>query len=333
MVEYKYMRLFRMLHHWLVPHEHNNHRGRALHQDSLLALVLLLGIFNLGIRAFKGTAPDVLGYATDIRIEQLFSATNAKRAEAGLPALTLNGTLSQAAAAKAADMFANNYWAHNSPAGKTPWDFIIGAGYRYTLAGENLAKNFQTSDGVVDAWMNSPTHKANIVKDGYKEIGFAVVNGVLNGEETTLVVQMFGATSAPIAQVPKVQAAERKPTSIPSPTTVPVAQVSINPTAATQPQPTIEVAPTTAPAFTETPVFAGGLSFDRVVIRPRIDIEAVTNNIVFILAGLLIGLLAVDAFIVRKKGVVRLAGHNVAHIVFLGTIVVSGLALTRGSLL
>ena len=170
-----------MLHHWLVPHEGNNHRAKALHTEALFAYVLLLAVFNLGIKFFHTKAPDVLGYATDIRVEQLLASTNAKRAEAGLDALTLNGTLSQAAAAKAADMLANNYWAHNSPLGKTPWDFIISAGYRYTLAGENLAKNFQTSSGVVDAWMNSPTHKANIFKAGYREVGFAVVNGVLAG--------------------------------------------------------------------------------------------------------------------------------------------------------
>lgn len=327
------MRLFRMLHHWLVPHEHNNHRGRALHQDSLLFLVLLLGISNLTMRTLMGTAPDVLGYATDIRIEQLLAGTNAKRAEAGLPPLTLNGALSAAAAAKAADMFANNYWAHNSPSGKTPWDFIIGAGYRYTLAGENLAKNFQTSDGVIEAWMNSPTHRANIVKEGYKEIGFAVVNGVLNGEETTLVVQMFGATAAPIAQVPKVQASELRPTGIPPQTSSPAAYTSIQSPEAAQPQPTAAVVPLAAPAFAQNPVSVAAGSFDRVIIHPKVDIETLTNNIVFVLVGLLIGLFAVDAFIVQKKGIVRLAGHNLAHIMFLGTIVLSGLALTRGSLL
>lgn len=327
MVEYRYMRLFRMLYHWFVPHEGNNHRAKALHHDALFAYVLLLAVFNLGIRYFHTAMPDVLGYATDIRIDQLISATNAKRAEAGLSAVTLNSALSQAAAAKAADMFANNYWAHNSPSGKTPWDFIIGAGYRYTLAGENLAKNFQTSEGVVEAWMNSPSHRANIVKSGYREVGFAVVNGVLNGEETTLVVQMFGATNAaPVAQIPKVEAAEPIPTAAPKVVTqdeqkeltvVPSEPAAVN----------------TTPAVTPAPSLVSGFSFEKVIATPKIDISALTSSVVFVVVGVLIGLLAVDAYIVGKKRVVRLAGHNVAHMLFLLTIVIGGLSLVRGSLL
>lgn len=320
------MHLFRVLHHWLVPHESNNHRAKALHHDALLAYVLLLAVVNLGIRFFHGTMPDVLGYATDIRVEQLLAGTNARRAEAGLEPVTLNSALSQAAAAKASDMFANGYWAHNSPQGKTPWDFIIGAGYKYTLAGENLAKNFQTSEGVVDAWMASPTHKANIVKAGYKDIGFAIVNGVLNGEETTLVVQMFGTTSAPIAQVPKVEAAAPKPAVVPA--------EPVNDTQPITVVPTEPAAVQTTPAPVQvSPLLQSGLSFERVIMKPKVNIPALTGNLVFIVVGLLIGLLAVDAFVVRKKRVVRFAGHNIAHILFLITMVISGLGLVRGSLL
>src|SRR3989338_7618783 len=103
MMEYRYMRLLRMLHHWLVPHQGNNHRAKALHSEVLFAYVLLLAVFNFGIRFFHVKAPDVLGYATDIRVEQLLDATNARRKEAGLEMFTLNSALSQASAAKAAD--------------------------------------------------------------------------------------------------------------------------------------------------------------------------------------------------------------------------------------
>lgn len=324
MVEYRYMQLLRILYHWLVPHEGNNHRAQALHTEALFAYVLLLAVFNLGIRFFHTQVPSVLGYATDIRVEQLLETTNAKRRDAGLEPVSLNGALSQAAAAKAADMFANNYWAHNSPAGKTPWDFIISAGYRYTLAGENLAKNFQTSSGVVDAWMNSPTHRDNIVKAGYREVGFAVVNGVLSGEETTLVVQMFGAGSAaPIAQIPKAQAAAPAP-SAEVPVEQPVTVVPTEPAAQAQATPQ-EIA--------LLPSFTPNTSFEQVVTTPKINIPALTSNVTFAVVGLLIGLLAVDAFVVKRKHVVRLVGHNLAHILFLGTIMVSSLSLVRGSLI
>lgn len=319
------MQFLRMLHHWFVPHEGNNHRAKALHHDVLFGYVLLLAVFNLGVRVLHTALPDVLGYATDIRVEQLLSGTNAKRAEAGFDALSLNGTLSQAAAAKAADMLANNYWAHNSPAGKTPWDFVIASGYRYTLAGENLAKNFQTSSGVIDAWMASPTHKENIVKSGYKEVGFAVVNGILNGEETTLVVQMFGASNAaPIAKIPKAEAAAPLPVQAGKPVTI----VPPEPAAvADTPAPESEPEPVLSPLLTK------GITFERVINTPTVNLEALTSNVAYTMVGMLIGLLAVDAFIIKRRHVIRLSGHTLAHALFLSTIMISGLMFSRGTLL
>lgn len=138
------------------------------------------------------TSPGVLGIASDISISRLLSLTNQKREENGLQSLKLNEELSKAAGEKAKDMLASDYWAHNNPQGKSPWDFIISSNYKYLYAGENLAKDFANSDGVVSAWMKSPTHRENILQDKYEDVGFAVLNGRLNGEETTLVVQMFG---------------------------------------------------------------------------------------------------------------------------------------------
>jgi len=113
-----------------------------------------------------------------------------------------------AAQRKAENMFQENYWSHYSPDGKTPWDFILGTGYRYEYAGENLAKNFLFSNGVVDAWMNSATHRDNLLKKEYTEVGYAIVNGVLNGEQTTLVVQEFGKPMANSFAPPSVEASE-----------------------------------------------------------------------------------------------------------------------------
>ncbi len=336
MVEYRYMRILKTLHHWLVPHESNNHRARALHHDALFAAVLMLCVLNLGLRLIHKAAPDVLGFATDIRVEQLLTDTNARRSEEGLPPLTLNSVLSQAAAAKAADMFANNYWSHNSPLGRTPWDFIVNAGYRYTLAGENLAKNFQTSGGVVDAWMASPTHKANIVKEGYRDVGFAVVNGVLNGEETTLVVQMFGTSPGGLAEIPKAQAAA--PLNTPAPTTAPAVPAQTDSGSAAGP---VTVVPTETTPKRENQaarpadptVLANGFSFQRFVETPAIDIANLTRNVAYAVGGLFIGLLAVDSIAARRKHIVRLVGHNLTHILFLGSVMVAALAMGRGSLI
>lgn len=182
----------RKLRHFFIPHEENDYRAQSLHTSMLstyLVVAILLVFVSKKVPAFS----NVLGIATDITAQKLFSLTNEERAKASLPPLKENSELSQAAEKKAAHMFQKDYWSHFAPDGTSPWDFIKQSGYQYEFAGENLAKNFLFSKNVVDAWMNSPTHRENIVRKEYSEVGYAVVNGMLNGEETTLVVQMFGA--------------------------------------------------------------------------------------------------------------------------------------------
>lgn len=178
--------------HFFVPHENNHYQAKAIHLD-FLSLYLVFALFlTFSYHLISQTSVNVLGFATDITIEKLYQITNKMRQKYNLPPLRYNQKLAQAAYLKAQDMFTKNYWAHYAPDGKTPWEFILAAGYQYEYAGENLAKNFLFSKGVVDAWMASPTHRENILKKEYQEVGFAVVNGVLNNEETTLVVQIFG---------------------------------------------------------------------------------------------------------------------------------------------
>lgn len=137
----------------------------------------------------------------DISVKELVDLTNAKRKENGLPVLSSNAQLSNAAAQKADDMFAKNYWAHNSPDGTTPWFFIKESGYSYVYAGENLARGFNNADDVVNAWMASPAHRANLLSSNFKDVGFSVKSGKLNGEETFLVVQELGSRSViPLAK-------------------------------------------------------------------------------------------------------------------------------------
>lgn len=289
----------RFLHHLFLPHQSNNHRAKVLQIDAFLVYVLILMAFNLTLRVLHRTYPEVLGFATDINVEALFTATNDKRQGAGLAPLVLNQRLAEAAAKKAQDMFANNYWSHTSPNGRTPWDFIINEDYKYTLAGENLAKNFSDSRAVVEAWMASPTHRENILKAGYRDIGFAVINGVLNGEETTLVVQMFGASATPIttAQLPP------------------------------------QLTETAVQTQTLTPARTVASAFVAVSQKPIFDLTTLSRDIVFVFVGILMGVMALDAWLVSRRRVVRVAGHNIAHILFLGALLLSTGAIQRGSLL
>jgi len=153
-------------------------------------------IFYTFVLVFVNTFGGLIGLseveASSITPENIIALTNQERLGYGLNTLSTNAQLSAAALAKANDMFEKQYWDHFGPNGESPWQFIRAAGYNYVYAGENLAKGFRTAEGVHEAWMASPTHKANIVSGNYKDIGVAVVEGELLGKQTTLVVQMFG---------------------------------------------------------------------------------------------------------------------------------------------
>jgi Cysteine-rich secretory protein family len=153
---------------------------------------LLLALFILG-----GTSGFV--QAADVTSGSLLRLTNESRKQAGLPLLKQNDQLKQAAEAKAKDMFKNDYFAHTSPKGVTPWHWIKQSGYQYGFAGENLAINYETSASQHKAWMKSKTHRANILSDKYQEIGIAVVAGKINGKEALVTVQVFASPkTAPV---------------------------------------------------------------------------------------------------------------------------------------
>lgn len=136
--------------------------------------------------------PSVLGVSSDLSAQSFLSATNAERSKVGDSTLVINPTLSQAAQNKANDMAKMNFWAHNSPSGETPWQYINGAGYNYQQAGENLAYGFSNSSDVISAWMNSSEHRMNILNSNYQEVGFGVassINFINQGAETIVVAE------------------------------------------------------------------------------------------------------------------------------------------------
>jgi uncharacterized protein YkwD len=175
----------------LVPHAKNQYRPHAIRRYGMVAII----IFVFAIQAlYNGMATgSVLGAEADITANGLLAATNQERAAQNEAPLVVNEKLMQAAKLKAQNMFAEQYWAHNAPDGTTPWHWFNEANYEYSEAGENLAKNFTSSTGTVAAWMASPTHRANILKADYKDVGFAVINDTLAGKPTTIVVALYGA--------------------------------------------------------------------------------------------------------------------------------------------
>lgn len=233
---------------WLVPGRHNNYHPHALRPIGLGLLVLVLILLNGTYNYTEAKRFQVLGYATSISPYEIVALSNQERTARGLAAYTNNAQLTQAAQAKAQHMFANNYWAHNAPDGTTPWYFIQTSGYKYSTAGENLAKDFDTSAGVVSGWMNSPGHQANMLNTTFKDIGVAVMNGVLQGVETTLVVALYAAPVAAPAPTPAPAPSAKTPRQQPVAQTAPS-----TPAPAPAPSPTQPAEAQTNPAPAQTP--------------------------------------------------------------------------------
>ena len=269
-----------------VPQEKNNHRALILH-PSFLGIFIAIYLLNQSIlSSLTVLKPGVLGYSSEITVNKVLTQTNAERQRQNLPLLKYNSTLSLSAAAKAQDMFANSYWAHNSPQGKTPWDFFKSAGYKYSIAGENLAKDFYDTDSLLKAWMNSPTHRDNIVNTKYQEIGIAVVNGILNGVKTTLVVQHF---ATPLSG----QVAAQAPP-----------QDSVVPEMVQE----TEIVPAISPESLGTVTSVPQRSISPVLI------SKIISSVIFVL---IISVLFIDSYITLKSKTNRLTGSSASHIGFL----------------
>jgi uncharacterized protein YkwD len=134
--------------------------------------------------------------------------TNAQRSNQGLPPLKENNILDATALIKAQDMLKNQYFAHESLSGFGVGDLADNAGYKFIMIGENLALgNFENDQALVQAWMDSPGHRANILNDKYLEIGVAVIRGVYEGQSTWLAVQHF---ALPLSACPQSSPALQK---------------------------------------------------------------------------------------------------------------------------
>lgn len=179
------------IYHWFIPSKKNKFHPVALRKSGLIIFALVFLSIPVFYNLITANKLKVLGYATNITINDLFLISNKQREDSGAAPLKLDPNLSKAAHEKAKDMFKNDYWAHVSPDGTTPWVFITDSGYEYSLAGENLAKDFNSSAGVINGWMNSPLHKENLLNSNYQDVGYAIIDGKLKGSETTLVVALY----------------------------------------------------------------------------------------------------------------------------------------------
>ena len=176
--------------YYILPSESNNYKSLFLQNNILLYCVVLVVVLKVTTSLISINFPQNIFFA-DITKSSLEIFVNQTRQSLGIKPLSENEKLNQAAQLKAENMVQNQYFEHTSPTGVTPWFWFLKAGYNYKYAGENLAIGFFDSQEVFNAWLNSPSHKANITNPNYTEVGTAVLQG-FGSNNSIIVVQEFG---------------------------------------------------------------------------------------------------------------------------------------------
>lgn len=299
------------LHHLFIPHPKTHQKSPFLSWYALVVYILIFILLRSGFNFLNTYKPGILGVNASITTEQIVEETNRERTNMGLEPLILNPILSEAARLKALNMFEENYWAHFAPSGKTPWSFILGTGYKFSYAGENLARNFYTSEDTVKAWMNSPTHKENMVNPRYKDIGVAVVDGVLLGQKTTLVVQMFGKSLESLVAANK---SNRVIINLGG------SKIGINNSEVESSRSILEASSKASLALPN-------------VGKSVLDPYILTRGFGMFVIALVATLLTIDLVALKRRGVFRISSHHVAHLSFLVLSSISLAAIQTGSVL
>lgn len=284
----------RYIAHLLLPRQRNNYRSKLLHNSSVFVLTLAILLISSAFVYTQRVHPQILGISYSISEQELLSYVNKERMDRGLSPLKLNSKLSVAALGKADDMFSHNYWAHYGPDGTTPWSFISKAGYDYLYAGENLAKGYTTSHDAVSAWMDSQTHRDNLLSKQYSEVGFAIKEGYLEGEDTVLIVQMLGSETNPVFAQSNEQSRE-------------FTRVNEEPQS-----------PVQGASGGQNPDVAGTIEESTsFTVKPYIDAVFGSKVIMFVLLSLMLLALILDFVSVEKANLPRLVGNNFDHIILI----------------
>lgn len=291
--------------HWFLPHHQTHAKAKLISWEGILIYILLFMLLQVSFSLASYFKPGVLGTTSNIEYKKVIELTNIEREKVGLPPVVENEALNKAALAKAANMFEEDYWAHFAPSGKSPWDFILGAGYKFTFAGENLAKNFGSDKDVVEAWMASTTHRENLLNPKYRDIGIAVVEGVLNGQKTTLVVQEFGSTSTLAAATPQVSVSGQK----------------------------IELSKS---EYNKKILLSSGEESKEILpsaTKSLIDPYQVSKNLGLIAIFFISTLLILDLIIIRRRGILRVTSHHGAHFALLSLAAAALMNVNPGQIL
>lgn len=226
---------------YFIPHEDNAHKPFIIRPGALRFYSIVLIITKIAVTGFLYASYPSPAFFSSASSTNIINLTNSSRQANGMHDLDVSEELNLAAYQKAQDMINNNYFSHESPSGARFWNWIIGAGYQYTTAGENLAMDFNSAEAVHNALMASATHRKNILNTNFTEIGISVVSGKINGKDTTILVEMFGNPKAAAVQPePEPQpepVPEPEPEPAPLPTNVSTSTTNTKPVPEPAPEP------------------------------------------------------------------------------------------------
>lgn len=224
----------------------------------LIILIIVTGFTRIFLGAFTVTA-------SSIESASLMEKVNRERQNRNIPPLFVTEKLNSAATAKTNDMFARDYFDHVDPDGSYVWPLISAAGYGpYKLLGENLAIDFSSEDGIVRAWLNSPSHRNNMLNSEFADQGMSARFGDFETRYTSLVTNLFGTLITIIKPDP---VAESQPT--------PAAQPPAPDPPTTEPVPTPLPQPVPAPQIVEEPVTQ---SVIRANAKPAIQLKSLPQD-------------------------------------------------------
>ena len=311
---------------WSKLNQTYNNPNIGFESQTLLLVLLFFIIFKLILGIFSSTQP---AFADDLTTTNIIEAVNRERSLRNLSQLSQNDQLTVASQFKADDMIQRHFFSHTDPEGNFIWPKIASTGYSpYLQLGENLAIEFYTTESLVSEWMNSPTHRANILQEGFKDQGAGLAFGnVQNGQYFSSVANIFGTLilkKLPIKQESTSVSEETKPKytptkkikakkaknlltkNTPTNTTAPVETNSINPIfgirGASDPSFSLpqRITPGTLnQTSTNTPLKANALS--RLQVIPQKTSRHINQNITFILGFVLLVLLLSDLKIMIKN--------------------------------
>ncbi|HCM53362.1 MAG TPA: hypothetical protein DIS59_00230 [Candidatus Magasanikbacteria bacterium] len=196
------------LKHFFIPHSENNYHPHILHTKRAIFYSGLFLAMKAIVVAFVLLVPVEVYVIPDVLADQqarLFTLTNEVRVANGIAPLTSEQRLFASSQHKATDMASASYFAHTGPDGKSLASWLSDVGYPYSAAGENLAMGFSDPRALVNAWVNSPTHLANLIDPEYHDTGIGLAAGMYDGVPVVYVAQHFGAEKSGSVVAPTLE--------------------------------------------------------------------------------------------------------------------------------